>query len=556
MNRASTIVLRLLPSLEDFAFLMPVIFLFTRMRGTRTILGDCDTGWHIRTGEWILANGRAPQQDLFSFTQSGKDWFAWEWLWDVIFAKLHAWGGLALVVLVSVALIAVTFTLLYRLTLRRSSPLVAVAVTMLAAAASSIHWLARPHLVTLLFAVIFYWILERAGEGSQRRLWWLPALTVLWTNLHGGFLVGIVLAGAFAAGELAGWLLAPAPAERLARFARARGYMLATFGCMAASFVNPYTWRLHQHIYLYLTDAYQNDHIVEFLSLSFHHPVAPFFEALLAAGVAAAIWCARRGEYRALFLIGVWAHGALLAARNIPIFGIVAAPLVAAAAEAGLRALPRLPLAPWLRRAALGYGRFARGMADMEKTPRWRLASVGGLAVVGLLLFAPAPPKTFRPEFDPAAYPAAALEKIQFAPNARIFTNDEWGDYLIYRLYPQHRVFVDGRSDFYGRAFEEKYLDVLHVKHDWESILSGFGIDTILLPTSASLAGALKESSRWRVVYDDGVTLVFRSGRMAAGGAHISNATGVGRGRDREITKTEVRDQGITDEKTDTTISE
>ena len=55
---------------------------------------------------------------------------------------------------------------------------------------SAIHWLARPHLFTLLFTVIFYSILERVKDGKRRLLWWLPALTVLWTNLHGGFFVG------------------------------------------------------------------------------------------------------------------------------------------------------------------------------------------------------------------------------------------------------------------------------------------------------------------------------------------------------------------------------
>ncbi len=95
-------------------------------------------------------------------------------------------------------------------------------------------------------------------------------------------------------------------------------------------------------------------------------------------------------------------------------------------------------------------------------------------------------------------------------PSARIFTNDEWGDYLIWSLYPSNQVFVDGRSDFYGDDFENKYLDVLNVKYGWEKTLGRFGVDTILLPPDAPLAGALKESSRWRAVYDDGVALVFR----------------------------------------------
>jgi len=85
---------------------------------------------------------------------------------------------------------------------------------------------------------------------------------------------------------------------------------------------------------------------------------------------------------------------------------------------------------------------------------------------------------------------------------------------------------------------------VLGVKYDWEKTLDGFGVDTILLPPSAPLAGALKESSRWRVVYDDGVALVFRFAQKTAGESN-SAATGGGTGRDREVTKTEARDRGI-----------
>jgi hypothetical protein len=99
---------------------------------------------------------------------------------------------------------------------------------------------------------------------------------------------------------------------------------------------------------------------------------------------------------------------------------------------------------------------------------------------------------------------------LKLDPSARVFTNDEWGDYLIWRLYPSHKVFLDGRSDFYGNAFEKKYQDVVNVRYGWDVILDEFGVDTVLMPVDAALAGALKESSRWRVVYDDGIAVAFQ----------------------------------------------
>src|SRR5438445_10801959 len=93
-------IFRLMPSLTDIAFLMPVMFLFTRMEGVRSLLGDGDTGWHIRTGQWILANRNVPHQDIFSFSMPGAAWFAWEWLWDVAVAAVFSRGGMGAVVLV------------------------------------------------------------------------------------------------------------------------------------------------------------------------------------------------------------------------------------------------------------------------------------------------------------------------------------------------------------------------------------------------------------------------------------------------------------------------
>src|SRR5690348_9245622 len=139
-------VVRVLPSLTDVAFLLPVGFLFFVMQGAHTLLGDGDTGWHVRTGEWILRNGRVPHADIFSYTMPGQPWVAWEWLWDMGFGWLHERWGMGAVVVASLAVLGVTFALLFRLIRRKcGNPFLALAVTGLAAAGASIHYLARPH---------------------------------------------------------------------------------------------------------------------------------------------------------------------------------------------------------------------------------------------------------------------------------------------------------------------------------------------------------------------------------------------------------------------------
>ena len=98
-------LMHLFPSFTDIAFLFPLVFLFGRLDGVRTMLGDGDTGWHVLTGQWILAHHQVPHQDIFSFTKAGQPWFAWEWLWDVAFAWIYGHGGLGSVVLASLVVI-------------------------------------------------------------------------------------------------------------------------------------------------------------------------------------------------------------------------------------------------------------------------------------------------------------------------------------------------------------------------------------------------------------------------------------------------------------------
>jgi hypothetical protein len=173
---------------------------------------------------------------------------------------------------------------------------------------------------------------------------------------------------------------------------------------------------------------------------------------------------------------------------------------------------PKWAVAGWLKRAAAGIESFGAEVAENDARGRIPLASVVAAALLVLMLSLPAPPTALRAEYDPKTFPSRAVEALRGAELSHgIFTPDAWGGYLIYRLYPTTKVFVDGRSDFYGKKFNEKYLDVMAGKYDWRETLSRYGIQAILLPVSASLASTLKESPEWHPIYDDGVAIVFRN---------------------------------------------
>src|SRR5215469_10515210 len=503
----------LLPSLSDLAFITPILVLFWCTTGVGWLLTDSDTGWHIRTGEWILKSGRVPTSDMFSFTKAGEPWFAWEWLSDVLMAFTHQLGGLGGLVLLSLLILGATSLWIYKSTLEESGQrVIALVLTGLAMSASTIHWLARPHLVTPLFAAIFCWVLNRVERRrSPGLLAALPLLTILWVNLHGGFFVGTVLLITYAIGAAAEGLLQGARHNALVR---ARCYLLTAGACGIVSLVNPYGYRLHVHVAGYLGASFYIQRISEFQSVDFHSFTAAYFETLLLLAVAAAMWHVRSGRLIHVLLLLSWSHLALFSARNIPIFAVAAIPGIGLAVREWLEcASSHSP--PWPRRFAVGVAELEDGVrliADHGKGRRWHLLPCAGLVLLAVLISHPGRVKALRAEFDRNRFPidaATFLSQNRSGPPARTYTSWQWGGYLIYRLWPSIAVFDDGRTDFYGPVFVEEGLSVWAASPDWASILSRYRVNAALLPADSALATVLRESQDWQVVYQDLTAILF-----------------------------------------------
>jgi len=452
---------------------------------------------------------------------------------------------MAAVVLASTLLICITSAMLFRLVRRKcENGLVAIAVTLLATGGCAIHWLARPHLFTLFFLTLTLHITDRASEGRTGLLAWLVPITLLWTNLHGGFFVMFLVLSCYIASDLLNALIEPDAARRRQFLRGAKPWALAFAGCIAVTFVNPYGWQLHRHVIDYITDPYQLQHITEFQSMNFHSPVVVYFEPLMVLTIAVALWDARHRRFAEVLLGLGWLHLALIAQRNLPLYAIAAAPIVARGVMAAIRAASAAPaagatVAPWIGNLTRWFETASASFEATDRIGRAHLAGLLPLAAVGAVLLAtPAAPgvmnSKFTSTYDPAFYPEKALPLLLAADTHHIFTEDEWGDYLIYHLYPQKGVFIDGRSDFYGDEFGERYLDLMNVHYGWEKTLDKYAVDTIILAPKFALTQTLKISRNWRVVYDDGIAVVFR--RRAAEPVSLVSSR-EGKDRDRAITK-------------------
>jgi hypothetical protein len=497
----------LIPSLGDLFFIAVMAWLFVcGANGWKSLLGDGDAGWHIRTGEYILRQHAVPTQDLFSFLRPGAPWFAWEWLTDVLYALLYHAGGLKAIVLIAGSLITVFATVLLRFTLwRGANALVALFTTLLAIGGSSMHFLARPHLFTLLLLPVCLWMLEADRRRPTGWVWLLIPITTLWTNLHGGFGVFLACVALLITGTaVEGWIAAPRWPEILKNQAlknQLLRYTALLAGCSAASLINPYGARLHVHIFEYLRSDWIKNLIQEFQAPTFRSEEQLQFEALILGGLVVAGLLLRRPRVTEALWIVFFAHSSLISLRHAPLYAVVAAPLIASELSSGWSA--------WASR--LGKLSPVRILYQMgqECAAGFRHSSVWPVLVVLALAAIDAPikwPLDFPSELFPTALVHQNADRLE---HGRLLTTDQWGDYIIYCFYPRQKVFVDGRSDFYGQAAVADYLHLLQGTYDWREILDRQRFEVALLPVEWPLTSLLKQDPAWRVVADDQHAVLF-----------------------------------------------
>ncbi|HXG50507.1 MAG TPA: hypothetical protein VNN77_03760 [candidate division Zixibacteria bacterium] len=483
----------LLPSVAETIFLS--IFVFLSLGYGAGLLGDGDTGYHIRAGEFILARRTVPKADIFSFWEPPLPWMAHEWLSEVIMAIVHAATGLTGMVVMFSFVLALTFALLYKmLREHRTDALLALVVTYLAAVSSALHWLARPHVFSLLLTVVWYRLLNRFQYGGRGRLGLLPLVALLWVNLHGGFILGLVLLGIYAACNVVA--AATDPLDSQSHWIRAGKLSVCLLACIAVSVVNPRGWDMLIFPFQLTSNRFILDHISEFLSPNFHRPLP--FKYLLMLCVALLAWTKTRLDWIELALILIFTYMALFSARYIPLWAIVTAPILCRLARRTIAELPPRLGAFWQTRAG--------NLERIEQRTRSYVWSGAGLAVVATLVATGA----FKVDFDAKRFPAEAVEFLrrEHIPG-RMFNDDEYGDYLIYKAWPQYRVSFDGRSDMYGEKMGREYLKMVQVLPGWEKTAEDYGIGWVFVPTRSSLAAVLAAREDWRPIYSDRVATIF-----------------------------------------------
>ena len=446
---------------------------------------DPDLWWHLRTGQWIMQTGHIPHTDPFSFTRAGNPWVSHEWLSEVAFYEMWRYSGAAGLIIFSALVTTVGFMVVYaRCPAKPAGAAVAVAIAALAAAPA---WGVRPQMFTFALASLMLWLLER-GERRPWDMLWIPPLFLLWLNLHAGFALGPALLLAWAIGLV--WEMASGQTSWREVGPYLLRILLVLAACMALVPLNPSGTQLYRYPLDVLRSGGMRSFIVEWLPPDFHQllyaPVLLIWMGLLVA-------LARPGSRpraRVVVPLILTFAAALDAVRHIPILALVATPVLAAIFCASASAEPTAP----------------------NSSSQYPLAFRGAvlllLAIFAVVRWDNLLRRQSRVEVE--HYPSRAVEFLDSSPQpGRLFVYYDWGGYAIWKLYPQYRVFVDGRADLYGDELLHQFQEMWQVRTDWRRDLDSWGVQSVLVPPSSALSEALLLDPNWRVNYQDSQAIVF-----------------------------------------------
>lgn len=465
-------------------------------------INDPDFWWHLRTGRFIVETRGVPRTDIFSGTFFGREWVAHEWLSEVLlYLTRQAFGYAGLVVGFALVISAAMWIVYRRCAERAGHPYVAGFALLLGALAASPTWGVRPQMFSFLFASIFVAVLDDYVRKRHRRgVWLLVPLMILWVNMHAGFALGLALIVLTIAGLVLDFRFSDEEKkERLWR--RVRPLVFVFGACVLAVSLNPAGARLYLYPFETLTSRAMMKYINEWFSPDFHEPMFQPLAALLFATFAAMVLSRRRVRPSAVLLLAATGYAALRSGRNVPFFALVAAPLLAEHAW------------KWLTRDGRG-----GWLTKPERTEAGAQAILKVVLNVVLLVVAPLAlcclrvrQVSARESADEAKnFPLAAVEFIrETRPPQPVYNEYGWGGYMIWKLYPDYRVYIDGRADVYGDAYMEEFLKTHDAAANWRAPLEHEGVRTVVLNPEAPLASLLRQEGGWRKVFEDGQAVIF-----------------------------------------------
>lgn len=449
--------------------LVAALTIFVAILFRTAVLKDGDTYWHLAAGAWMFDHGRIVDRDVFSFTMPGIPWVSHEWLSELIMTGAYRLGGWSGLLVLFAGAAALTAGLLAARIGRSLAPLgVAVVLTL-------VFWMAGPSLLgrphVLVLPILVAWLaelLDAREQGRRPSLWLVPAMA-LWANMHGSFVFGFLLAGAFGLEALA--------ARGADRWGVLREWGLLAVPMALAGAATP-------HGFLGLVHPFTIMGMDTLPAIAeWKPPNLATFGPLKVALLATLFVCLSRGvrvPLARLALLLLVFHMATQHVRHQPVLAIVGAMLLAAPIGAA----------------------FGQGLIRAKATAAAAAAFAAcALILVGVRLALPVS------RADEVHTPATALARLPPVLADRPGLNNYgFGGYVIFQ---GHKAFIDGRADMYGDAFMKRYIAIQDGKPEAvDAALCEYAIDWTLVAPTDGLAKTMDARPGWRRVYGDSYAIL------------------------------------------------
>lgn len=478
---------------------------------------DPDLWGHLVFGRLILMHGHLPPRDIYSYSAAGLPWHDHEWLSEVVLAL--CWSGLGVIglKLMKFAGTAATITLLAMGTAETGAPIplqLVVLTTGGLALAPMMQF--RPQLFDFVALSALLLLLARDSYRRAGRLWIAIPIFALWANLHGGFFVGLAVLAVYTA------VIAVEEFVAGGGFGRAIHLGAVTAGCVLATLLNPDgigDWLTVTHT---MRNSLTRAMISEWQPLLFKiaelwhkSPGTAINFALVIVPFAALAVCfvarPRGGDLALVAIAAMMGGAAYLAVRNMALAVIAS-------------------VVPLCRHAALALEATRLGdpapLAPRKRSSEWLVGAIALVMALATGLFSRSLP-------DGYPQPRGAVEFMQaHGLHGNVLGDFGWGEYLIFHLAPQSKVFVDSRYDMvYPQKVLADYFDFFFNGPRAAAVLGAWPHDFVLIPPTAPVRALMERRTDWRLIYSDPDALLFA--RMGSAAARLDGVPIRGQSRPR-----------------------
>lgn len=483
-------MIKFLPRLQDIFF--AALFFAILLLGSRMLNLDGDLPRHLLFGKIILEERSVPNSEPLIYPYEGRHYVSHEWLVQVIYYLVYSAFGLKGLVFLAAILLSGAFYITYSyLSKTFSLRLPILFLIGWGAAITSLNWAIRPHLFSMFLLSIWLVWADEVRRGQRMAIWSFPILMILWSNLHGVFIAGILVLFAFLAGWLVDFVLAPQHIDK----AIGKRLGLALLLSIPASILNPGGAGSWTSILGFVNNQYLMSRMLEANAPDLQQPEMRILLAFIAFSIFLLAVKKEKLSAGQGFLLAGFTAMCLMAFRNIHLYGVVA-PFVLAGTLSEYKAFPPV-------------GRLENTLARIENQITgvfWPAVTV--IALGAFVLTSPLSSALYT--FEAETFPVKAVGWLKKNPQEGYLFNElNWGGYLALQLWPEQKTFVDSVADVTGEVTLE-YETIQTMSPGWENLMVSYNIQWAVIESDSDLAATLVEEKNWKILYEDETAVVLK----------------------------------------------